>query len=103
MIFGLHPEAQAEYRIAAKRYHRDSPARAFRFEACVEETFERIRANPRQWRRIGPGIHKCVVRAKFPYHVVYVVRPELVVVIAVAHDKRQPGYWSRRLTDQFIP
>ena len=33
----------------------------------------------------------------WPYHVVYVVTGDLYRVIAVTHEKREPGYWLRRL------
>lgn len=34
---------------------------------------------------------------RFPYAVIYVVRSECVLVVAVQHAKRRPGYWKRRL------
>lgn len=34
--------------------------------------------------------------AGFPYFVVYVVKPSLVIV-AVAHMRRKPGYWRGRI------
>ena len=36
---------------------------------------------------------------KFPFSLVYVTRPDEVVVIALAPFKRKPGYWKRRLRD----
>ncbi len=38
---------------------------------------------------------------RFPYQVVYLVEPDGVVVIAVAHDRRSPAYWAARIgTDE---
>jgi len=34
----------------------------------------------------------------FPYSAVYVLEPRLVVV-AIAHARRRPGYWEKRLTE----
>lgn len=34
--------------------------------------------------------------ARFPYHVVYLDTATAIVVLAVAHDRRRPGYWLRR-------
>ena len=34
--------------------------------------------------------------ARFPYQVVYRLRPDEIVVVAVAHLKRRPGYWKHR-------
>lgn len=33
----------------------------------------------------------------FPYAIVYVDEPEHVLILAVAHFKRRPGYWLHRL------
>jgi len=32
----------------------------------------------------------------FPYQIVYRLRPAEIVVVAVAHLKRRPGYWKNR-------
>jgi hypothetical protein len=32
----------------------------------------------------------------FPFSVVYRLRPEEIVILAVAHQKRKPGYWRGR-------
>ncbi|WP_407936397.1 hypothetical protein [Limnochorda pilosa] len=32
----------------------------------------------------------------FPYQVVYHLRPDEIVIVAVAHLKRRPGYWRNR-------
>ena len=34
---------------------------------------------------------------RFPYSLGYVIRPKEIVVVVVAHDRRRPGYWLRRL------
>jgi toxin ParE1/3/4 len=33
---------------------------------------------------------------QFPYTLVYRVQGEVITVIAVAHQSRQPGYWAKR-------
>jgi toxin ParE1/3/4 len=40
-------------------------------------------------RRVFPG--------KFKFSIVYLVRPNKVVVVAVAPFKRKPGYWRSRI------
>jgi len=30
----------------------------------------------------------------FPYHVVFEEFPDRIEVLAIAHDRRRPGYWS---------
>lgn len=33
---------------------------------------------------------------RFPYQVVYRLRPTEIVIVAIAHLKRRPGYWKQR-------
>jgi plasmid stabilization system protein ParE len=33
----------------------------------------------------------------FRYHIVYVIRGDVIFILAVAHDRRRPGYWLSRL------
>jgi hypothetical protein len=33
---------------------------------------------------------------RFPHHVVYTYDDDTVDVLAVAHDRREPGYWAGR-------
>jgi plasmid stabilization system protein ParE len=34
----------------------------------------------------------------FRHDIVYIVREDLLIVVAVAHHRRRPGYWLDRLT-----
>jgi mRNA-degrading endonuclease RelE of RelBE toxin-antitoxin system len=34
----------------------------------------------------------------FSYNLVYVVESDEIVILAVAHHKRRPGYWRGRLS-----
>lgn len=47
---------------------------------------------PRAWPEIEPGVRWLVLR-RFPYSLIYVVAPTEVRVLAVAHHRREPGYW----------
>jgi hypothetical protein len=72
-----------------------------RFLAEVEAALARIDEMPLlgpPWlhRRIPEGVRRMFVRL-FPYPAVYLVEPRIVVV-AIAHTHRRPGYWVPRLT-----
>ncbi len=98
MRFRIHPEAKAEFRTDAQWYDADYPNRGERFADSVEASFLRIREAPRSfpfWRR-RKDVRACVV-PRFPFTVFFVAEPESVIVYAVAHDKRRPGYWQKRI------
>lgn len=44
----------------------------------------------------SPAVRQARVK-RFPYRLVYVELPDMVLVVAVAHIRRRPGYWHGRL------
>ena len=73
-----------------------------RFLSEAQDAFERIDETPltgSPWvhRRVPEGVRRMFLRS-FPYSAIYVLEPRLVVV-AVAHARRRPGYWRARLSD----
>jgi plasmid stabilization system protein ParE len=76
-------------------YAERSAQSAVRFAAAVDAALDRIAANPTQFAS-PDGVHReCPVK-KFPFRVVYRLVDDRVLVVAIAHAKRRPGYWRRR-------
>ena len=67
-----------------------------RFVAEVERTFELIERFPATGARIPlvVGRARRLLVNDFPYHVVFEEFDDRIEVLAVAHDRRRPGYWS---------
>jgi plasmid stabilization system protein ParE len=63
------------------------------FDAALDRIHDTPEAFPR-WRADHPH-RRCSV-ASFPYVCFYRVDGDTIVVVAVAHAKRKPGYWARR-------
>ena len=94
----LHPAAEAEYLAAIAWYADDYPGRGDRFLEAAEAVLRRLREAPRSfpfWRR-RRDVRACVV-PRFPFTVFFVAEASGVTVYAVAHDKRRPGYWQKRI------
>lgn len=73
-----------------------------RFLLETEAAFARIDETPltgSPWthRRLPADVRRLFLRS-FPYSVVYIVEPR-VVIVAVAHLRRRPGYWIKRLSE----
>lgn len=45
----------------------------------------------------GSARHRRRVMKKFPYILVYEVRDDAIEFVAIAHTKREPGYWLERI------
>lgn len=68
---------------------------AVRFAAAVEAALARISADPTQFSS-RDGVHReCSVK-KFPFRIVYRLVDHRVLVVAVVHAKRRPGFWHKR-------
>jgi plasmid stabilization system protein ParE len=73
-----------------------------RFLLEAEAAFARIDEKPLTgppWkhRRLPEGVRRMFVRS-FPYSAVYILEPRIVVV-ALVHARRRPGYWVKRLSE----
>lgn len=92
----FHPEADEEYAQAADYYARIDPKLGKRFYDQIEGLILDIRCQPERFRLFDPPIRRHFSKV-FPYAVLYVEQLERVLIIAVMHMKRRPGYWRKRL------
>jgi toxin ParE1/3/4 len=93
--------ASTEMAEAAAWYDERVTGLGDRFLSEAEGVFSRLDETPLigpLWDhpRVPAGVRRMFLRS-FPYSAVYVLEPRLVVV-AVAHARRRPGYWARRLS-----
>lgn len=89
------PAAQAEAQAAAAHYDAIRPDLADDFRADLADTLVRIGTHPLMYP-VEQGSFRSVALSRFPYSLIYEDRPAEVWVVAVAHHRRRPGYWSRR-------
>ncbi len=89
------PEAEEELRAAASNYEEQSSGLGLALIAEVRRAFARIRELPLAARTEREDIRVRSV-ARFPFRVYYHVGDEEIVVIAIGHRRRRPGYWRGR-------
>jgi plasmid stabilization system protein ParE len=67
------------------------------FFDAVTHALALIEAQPEIGTPLRPdlGVRRLLL-ARFPFQVVYRLRPSEIVVIAIAHLRRRPAYWKRR-------
>jgi len=101
-LASLREEALLELVAAARRYEETREGLGERLIQEAEDCVQALAQRPGLGHPIaGPdgrlGARRLSLRS-FPYHLVYLAEPELAV-IAVAHDRKRPGYWANRLQD----
>ena len=95
MTFEFHPEARIEFIDAIAYYERSREGLGLRLSREVYGTINRILLGPTAWPRISENTRRCFTR-RFPYGVVYEIREDDILIIAIAHSSREPFYWSSR-------
>lgn len=59
-------------------------------------TLDRIAEAPDRWRILEQDVRRCLVPV-FPYVVLYSIESDYVLIIAIMHCSREPGYWNQRI------
>lgn len=91
-----HPAARWEIKAAHAWYVRQSIQAADGFYEELLPALDRVRRLP----RLNPphlyGTQRAVLE-RYPYTIIYRELLHEIQIIAVAHAKRRPGYWAKRL------
>ena len=90
------PVARLELLEAVNYYESQGIGLGAKFSAEVWRTIERMEEDPYRLRPLPNGARRCLTHI-FPYSIVYEILAERIVIVAIAHGSRRPGYWSRRL------
>ena len=90
--------ARQELAEAADYYNSRREGLGDAFLREVETGVARIVRLPLAWPVIRGEIRKYLIR-RFPYRILYAVEADDVVIVAVAHLRRDPEYWVDRLGD----
>ncbi|QEW03868.1 type II toxin-antitoxin system RelE/ParE family toxin [Microbacterium lushaniae] len=96
-----HEAAHAELREAILFLEDQREGWGERFADAVEAAINSILESPDSWGlhrgrpRVPPVRSRSV--AGFRYDIKYVVIEDEVIVLAYAHERRKPNYWSERL------
>jgi plasmid stabilization system protein ParE len=76
-------------------YSERSQRAAEGFETEFDRALEMIAADPRRFPYCDKR-HRFYLMDRYPYQIIYREEHNEVLVIAIAHAKRKPGYWEGR-------
>lgn len=96
------PDARSEYVDALLYIEEQRTGYGRRFEDEVESALDLARSLPTAGKLLpgfarSLGLRAFIVR-RFPYSLVILAQTGLVVVYTVAHQRRDSGYWHKRLS-----
>lgn len=91
----LHPDAEAELHSTARFYEQQVAGLGVEFLEEVRHCLRKIESTPESWP-VAFGRFRRVLARRFPYTIHYEELSDRISVLAVAHQKRRPGYWRNR-------
>ena len=88
-------EAEEEVDAALAWYLARSRAAAKAFFGELDHAVLMISRAPHRWPWFH-GRYRRYLMPSFPFALIYQVFDHEVLVVALAHDRREPGYWKQR-------
>lgn len=94
------PRATEDEYLAIRRWYAEEARDiADAFHAEVMRAVGLIEQFPEASPLAGGGIRKKVLRTPFPYAIFYTIESDRIRIMAVAHQSREPGYWTGRSSE----
>jgi hypothetical protein len=88
--------AKIEFTSAVSYYNEQSEGLGYEFAAEISRTLERIVQYPDAWTSLSKRTRRCRTN-RFPYGLIYQIRAESLLIVAVMHLSRNPETWKSRL------
>ncbi len=67
-----------------------------RFLNSVKKSIKLIEEHPQAWHPLTKRTRRCLIR-NFPYGIVYQIKEDYILIIAIASLHRKPYYWKDRI------
>lgn len=96
MTYAFLPVAELEFQAAVEFYDECEEGLGTEFEQEVFATIRRIVRYPDAWPQHTRRTRRCQCN-RFPYSIIYRYAQTEIVIYAVMHHKRKPGYWKDRV------
>ena len=93
----FHELAELELNDAAVFFEMKREGLGLRFLAAVEAAVAHIQEHPEASPIIIQNVRRKVLR-RFPYSVMYSIKPDRIRILAIANQRRRPFYWRSRIS-----
>lgn len=99
MRLEFHTEARTEFIEATSRYESQVPGLGTRFISELDRCLQLLLQSPSIGGRFGNKLRRFPLNDGFPFSLVYAVHDHTLLIVAVAHQSRKPGFWRHRKKD----
>jgi len=87
--------AEEEMNASAQYYEQQLPGLGHRFLGEVAHAIDAIKTYPDSGAPFAGNYRRKLFR-HFPFALLYRIEPTEIVIVAVMHQHRKPGYWKNR-------
>ena len=91
----FHPRAEEELNAQASYYEELAPGLGIRFAREVQRATRILTSHPSLGRQIDESLRQFAL-GRFPHSIIYQSGRSIILVLAVAHQKRRHEYWRER-------
>jgi len=88
--------AREEFNDALDWYAKRSAGAAIGFAAAIDAAIDKVGVDPHRFPKTFADCRHCSVE-RYPYCLIFYQNGDEIVIVAIAHSKRRPGYWRRRM------
>jgi plasmid stabilization system protein ParE len=92
----LLPPARDDFEQSYAWYCERDPNSAERFAYAIEDAIAKLCGKPELGIRLDDEHRFYRLKKSFPFYLVYRTEPTKIVVVAIAHNRREPAYWRGR-------
>ncbi len=92
----FHPDARIDAFEAYDWYAQRSQNVADAFQEELQDAGRAIQQSPERWASYWFGTRRYLMK-RYPFAIVYRLATDRIEIMAVAHGRRKPDYWKRRL------
>jgi len=96
MKIQLLEAAKVELDEAIDYYNHEAPGLGEDFLIEILNVLGRIDKYPEAWHPLSRRTRRCRTR-RFPYGIIYQIRGDEILIIAIANLHRKPNYWKTRI------
>ncbi|NQV24102.1 MAG: type II toxin-antitoxin system RelE/ParE family toxin [Rhodopirellula sp.] len=92
----FHPATDQELIDASQFYESRLPGLGGEFLDEIEASLESVLKSPSQFEVLDGDV-RIARTQRFPYGLLFVIEPDEILIVAVMHLHRRPGYWEHRV------
>jgi plasmid stabilization system protein ParE len=90
-------QAKSELRAAREHYETERPGLGREFMLEVRDVVRQIAQGLLHFQKVPRSRTRRAFLKQFPFKIVFLVGPDMIVFVAVAHQHRRPSYWRGRV------